>query len=370
MNRQVPGILAIFISIGLLLSMLIGCGPANVDGPAGPGKVMTVLGPIPIEELGMCRPHEHICWNFAGYIAYRSLVPLDDTDWLIENYMPLIKPKIEQMKEYGVESILDATTNDNCRFPEFLKAVSEETSVNIIMTTGFYTYDSMGASKYYQTLKMTGRTDEQDEHDIYRLFVAELTTGVQDTGIKAGVIKIATGESIKPSFDEAVCGAAVKASKEMGVPIITHNEGSSVAEQADMLLAAGAEPRTVQLGHLTKLRNVSEVLEIIEKGEFFLGFDQLGIYDNENQGNNIIELIKMGYADRICLGQDYIFVLAGEPENVGGFAKALRDSTWTPTYIYDTLIPKMKANGVTDDQIEQMLIRNPQNLFRNAQGAQ
>jgi phosphotriesterase-related protein len=36
---------------------------------------------------------------------------------------------------------------------------------------------------------------------------------------------------------------------------------------------------------------------------------------------------------------------------------------WYPTYIHTKLIPKMKAAGVTDEQIKMMLVDNPRRFF-------
>jgi len=42
---------------------------------------------------------------------------------------------------------------------------------------------------------------------------------------------------------------------------------------------------------------------------------------------------------------------------------------WRYTYIHDTVLPGLRVRGVTDDQIEQMLIRNPREFFGAAGAA-
>jgi phosphotriesterase-related protein len=75
----------------------------------------------------------------------------------------------------------------------------------------------------------------------------------------------------------------------------------------------------------------------------------------------MISLVKQGYADRIMLSHDSILVWLGRPMN-----PPAEWAVWYPTYIHKKLIPKMKAAGVTDEQVNTILVDNPRRLFEEA----
>ena len=67
--------------------------------------------------------------------------------------------------------------------------------------------------------------------------------GIGATGIKAGLIKCATGEgSIKP-YEEGLLRAASRAQKATGVPIITHTDHGSLGDkQLEIFFSEGVKP--------------------------------------------------------------------------------------------------------------------------------
>jgi phosphotriesterase-related protein len=70
-------------------------------------------------------------------------------------------------------------------------------------------------------------------------------------------------------------------------------------------------------------------------------------------------LCERGYANRIMLSHD-------KSSFMDWFTNAEVDPVlpdWRYTYIHDTVLPGLRERGVTDDQIEQMLMRNPREFF-------
>ena len=144
---------------------------------------------------------------------------------------------------------------------------------------------------------------------LYDTFMRDITVGIHDTGIRAGVIKVATSESHIFPYEEIALKAAAKAQKETGVPIITHTqEGTMGPEQASLLLGEGADPRKVVIGHMCGNSDISYQLAVLKQG-VSVNFDRWGldiIYPDDLRKATLIELVNRGFADRIVLSQDHI----------------------------------------------------------------
>jgi len=261
----------------------------------------------------------------------------------------------------GVTTVVDATPADvGGRDPVLLKSLSEKSGVNIIAVTGIYT-ETGGASGYYKWQStMGGRNLEED---FYELFLKEIAVGIGTSGVKAGLIKVATSDPVITDYEEKVIRAALRVSKERGVPIITHTDGATVGPaQQDLFLRLGANPRGIMIGHQNNGGDIAYCLSELQKAGFFIAFDRNSIPMMPLAAeDNMISLVKQGYADRIMLSHDSILVWLGRPMN-----PPAEWAVWYPTYIHKKLIPKMKAAGVTDEQVNTILVDNPRRLFEEA----
>jgi phosphotriesterase-related protein len=198
------------------------------------------------------------------------------------------------------------------------------------------------------------------------LFIKEITEGVGTTGIKAGVIKVASGPEMT-AYEQAVHKAAVIAQKATGVPIITHTQGpTGGVEQAEFLLSQGADPKKVMIGHVTNSKDINYQRSILQKG-VSIAFDRFGLaplygVPDDVSVQNIATLCKEGYANKIMLSHDTINFWLGRPIEVpDAIMKML--ANWRIDHVSKDIIPALKAQGVTDDQIKTMMVDNPKNLF-------
>jgi len=149
--------------------------------------IMTVNGPIPLDRLGMTLMHEHFTFAYPGWFADDSLAPYDQ-----KAAETACLKVLEDVKRLGVRTIVDATAADvGGRDPILLKRLSEKSGVNIIAATGLFP-ENVGAAGYYKWQStMRGRNLE---NDLCELFSTELTVGIRGSGVKAGLIKVATGD--------------------------------------------------------------------------------------------------------------------------------------------------------------------------------
>ena len=248
------GLLATIFSILLVLSLVaVACAPAATPAvkpePTPPGMINSVLGPLSPDKLGQTLIHEHFCFAYPGYQADASIAPYDR-----EAALQAGLKACEAAKAVGIQTIIDATTNDvGGRDPLLYRELSEKTGINIIFATGLYT-EKEGAPAYWETRTTFGKDLSQMMSE---LFIKEITEGVGTTGIKAGVIKVGSSPEMT-DYEKAVHKAAVIAQKATGVPIITHTDGpTGGVEQAEFLLSQGADPKKIMIGHVTNSKDIN-----------------------------------------------------------------------------------------------------------------
>ena len=175
------------------------------------GKMVnTVLGPISASDIGKTLMHEHFYFGYPGF----------NGNTLHEKYFSeLLELGVEvanRAKAHGVQTIVDATPSDCGRNPELLKAVSEKSGVHIVCSTGYY-YEGEGAPAYFKFKRGLGTAEEE----LYELFMSEITNGIGKTGVKPGVIKLASGKDAISEYEDMFFRIGAKVQKETGIPIIT-----------------------------------------------------------------------------------------------------------------------------------------------------
>lgn len=323
-----------------------------------PGMINSVLGPISPDKLGTTLMHEHFSFAYPGWYADESVAPYD--------FKAILKTNLGVIKtaqKYGIKTIVDATPNDTGgRNPELYKTLAKKTGINIICSTGLYT-DAEGAPAYFKSLRWGIDTSKM----ISEIFIKEITQGIGKSGAKAGVIKVGTSPKMT-THEQAVHKAAIIAQKATGVPIITHTEGpTGGVEQAEFLLKEGADPKKVQIGHVSNSKDIEYHKAILAKG-FYIAFDRIGldiITPFDINAKNVAELCKLGFANKIMLSHDTVNVWLGRltdpPEQV-----KLGFKNWHIDHISKDFLPAIKAQGVTDEQIKTMMVENPKNLFLGA----
>jgi len=316
---------------------------------------MTVTGPVLPDSLGMTLIHEHITFAYPGWYADDSVDPYDR-----EAAEKMCLKVLEDVKKLGVKTIVDATAADvGGRDPILLKSLSEKSGINIIVATGLFP-ESIGGGNYYKWQStMRGRNLEED---LYELFSTELTVGIRGSGVKAGIIKVATGDPAISDYETTVFKVAVRVAKEMGVSIITHTEGPTVGlAQQDLFCEFGADPSRVMIGHQNNSEDIDYALTQLAKPGFYLGFDRVNPLMSAVSEDNIVSLVAQGFGDRIMLSHDCIFMWLGRPGKLPP-----EYAEWYPDYIFRRLVPKMKAAGITETQISGILVDNPRRFLKGA----
>lgn len=318
-------------------------------------KVNTVLGEVSANELGVTLMHEHLIFAYLGWECDAMALPYDR-----ETAAAACVETLKEAKTCGLKTLVDATATDMGRDVELQKMVSDELGINVICATGFYT-EKFGKAGYFKF-----RSQAYDiTSELCETLVKEITHGIGNTGVKAGIIKVATGHGRISSYEEKVLKAAARAQKETGVPIITHTEAGTMGpEQADLLISEGADPKRVVIGHMCGNADLKYHLSVLEKG-VKIAFDRLGIdilFPDELRKACIIGLIGVGYADRILLSQDCWAYWLGRPYEFSDAAKPLL-ANWSYVHLFNNIIPALEEAGVSEDKINTLMVENPRRLF-------
>jgi len=319
--------------------------------------INTVLGPIAPDKLGPTLAHEHIVLGYCGWECDAFSLPYD-REKIVKICVEMLKP----VKQYGLKSIIDATPIDLGRDVEVMKEVSEKSGINIICSTGMYTEEQGEWAYYRQRYRLKTGDPTAEMRDTY---LKELTQGIGTTGVKAGVIKVATGHSKISELEMTSLKAAARAQKETGAPIITHTEGGTMGpEQMDALISEGANPAKIMCGHMCGSGLVEYQLAVIGKG-VNIAFDRFGIetiMPDAVRTATLIGLLGLGFADRILLSHDFIAYKMGReqilPENIRQLV-----ANWSYAHVFRNIIPALKRAGVTDNQINMMMVENPRRLL-------
>ena len=320
--------------------------------------VNTVRGSITTDELGKTLVHEHFIFGYPGYAGDVTLGGFDRDATLQE-----LAPLIARVKTHGVQTIVDATPNECGRDPEFLRELAERNDINIVCATGYY-YEGEGAPAYFKFRSALGDIVSE----IYDMFMTEITVGIGKTGIKAGVIKLASSKDIITDYERAFFVAGARAQRETGVPIITHTqEGTMGPDQAALLVAEGVDPTRIMIGHMDGNTNPEYHIATMAHG-VSIAFDRCGIQVlvgmpfDEVRIKVLTTLLEAGYANQMMLSQDTVMHWLGRPLVLPETVQQIM-ANWHPTNIFDNILPALRQNGITDEQIQTMQIANPRRLF-------
>ncbi|HEY2604274.1 MAG TPA: hypothetical protein VGI67_22135, partial [Thermoleophilaceae bacterium] len=153
-----------------------------------------------------------------------------------------------------------------------------------------------------------------------------------------------------------------KASIETGAPVMVHtNSAAKMGLPAlETLTGHGVDPGRIVIAH-TGDSNDLDYLRAIAAGGAWLGCDRFGI-DHFNplpdRIKTLIALVEEGYTDRIHLGHDaacFFDFMVGDP--------AFADEKPDYLLISNDVLPALLEGGVTQEQIDQMLVANPARFF-------
>jgi phosphotriesterase-related protein len=267
--------------------------------------------------------------------------------------------KLDALKAEGVDTIVDLTVIGLGRHIPSVQRVAELTSVNIVVATGLYTYDTLPA--YFANRgpgSLFGGPDRLAE-----FFVRDLAEGIGRTGVRAAMLKCASDHLGMTKGCERVFRAVAEAHLETGAPITTHSHSASRGglEQQRLLASLGVDLSRVVIGHAGDSADLAYLEELVAGGSY-LGMDRFGIdtiASFEQRVATVAAMCERGHAGRMVLGHDsYCFNDRFDADVV-----RRRHPDYHLLHISRDVVPELRKRGVTDGQIHQMLVDNPRRIF-------
>ena len=306
---------------------------------------MTVLGPVPGEDLGVTSMHEHLIAD----VTKRDLNPnkrFDDPDEMIG--------EVREFLSAGGRTIVELTCHGMGQDVAALRRISEESGVQIVAATGFYW------QLYYPDY-----VNEEDSDQLAARMIHDWTHGLDDTAIRPGIIgELGAAEdtdSLSPN-EEKVFRAGARASLATGLAISTHCwQGRLAMEMIRVLTEEGVQPDRIVIGHLAVGYGLLDrVLRIADTG-VYLGIDTIGYvvgeWEDANRASMVKALIERGYLSQITLSQDMMRRAFFKCCGGHGYSHLLK-----------TFVPMLQERGVTAHEVHTMLVGTPRRVLTGYAG--
>ena len=350
-------------------------------------RVETVLGPIEPDKLGVTMTHEHSLIDMTSWFrmpteASRKWIakakveigilgdlrrdPSTCRDNMILDDLDLMTKEISAYKDAGGSTLVICSVDGLGRDPIGLRTLSIRTGVNILVPTGFYVQNSH-----------PDHVKNMNSEQLSDLMVKELTEGIDNTGIKAGLMgEVGCGEPVPWHPEEKkVVEAVAKTQSIVGCALTIHpalidsktKKPVKTAEvYVDTLEQGNANLEKFYLSHAQFTHSDPEYhMRLMDRG-VTLNWDTFGFFDvkyyyydpsfmhptDNEMVKAIAKLCENGYDKNIMLSHDicYKHLL----KTYGGYGY---------THIIENIVPELRRHNVEEKQIRNMLIENPKNIL-------
>jgi phosphotriesterase-related protein len=315
--------------------------------------VPTVLGPVPVDRLGTTLMHEHV---FVLTLDSQANWP---GEWDEEARVAEAIAKLRELRAAGVTTIVDPTVDGLGRNVARIARINAEVpDLNIIVATGVYTYTDV---PHYFTFRGPVVSPDLPE-PMVDLFVRDIEHGIQGTGVRAGLLKCAIDTPGLTAGVERVMRAVAAAHRATGVPVMVHTHPGTRTglDVARVLGEEGVSPADVQLAHCGDSTDADHLAELADLG-FLLGMDRFGVDTTspfEDRVDVVAQLCGRGYAGSMVLSQDAsCYIDWVQPELMPLLPN------WNYLHVLRDVVPALRARGVTDSDLDTMLVANPRRWF-------
>jgi len=266
---------------------------------------------------------------------------------------------MNELYSRGVHSVVDLTVVGLGRYIPRIERVAAQTKLNIVVATGIYTYNDV---PFYFHFRGPGTSFDGPEVMV-DMFVKDIREGIAGTNAKAGILKCCTDQPGLTPGVERVLRAVAQAHRKTGVPISTHTHAHTKRglEQQRVFREEGVDLSRVIIGHSGDTTDIDYLEELIANGSY-IGMDRFGIdviLSFEDRVKTVARMCERGHAGKMVLSHDAACFNDWLPER--DLPAAL--PRWHFLHIHNDVIPALKQQGVTDQQIETMLVHNPRRIF-------
>lgn len=316
--------------------------------------VQTVRGSISVDELGFCLMHEHVLASAAG-------IPENYPQMYQKDWLQSLVGDLKSLKENGVSTIVDASPFDLGRDPKRLKLAAEQADINIICCSGFF-------------FELNACLGNWTEEQIAQMQIDDLTKGIGDTGIRAGLIKAIMDQEGATPGRRFLHHAAGMASIETGIPVFLHSNPlyETGRDQIRLLREVGVDPAMIKLDHILETTNMDYIKWCYDQG-VWLGCERIPrvVIPGDPYGVQVETRIKTakamidaGMADRMIFSHDFSGITPVfdtlNPKDRAEFDTQI-PGRWL--YLKNSFFPRLVEMGVDASVLHQTNVENPRRFF-------
>ncbi|MDQ3653766.1 MAG: hypothetical protein M3457_01630 [Chloroflexota bacterium] len=247
--------------------------------------IMTVLGAIHPDELGVCQHHEHI-------LSDPVALTRDDPGFRLDR-IDLASEELESFFTSGGRAMVDASTPDYGRDLNGLRTIAQRVPIHIIAVAGRH--------QHLHSSRMTNALDRDK-------LAKEIQSDI-DGKVRPGLITFGTSLDEITPVEEVAARAAATVAVATGYPVSTHAEAGTMAhEQLDLMESEGLEPGRVIVGHLDRRLDMPALpylLSVARRGAW-ISFDQVGKArhgPDALKAETLVALAEAGYGDQLLVSQ-------------------------------------------------------------------
>ena len=312
------------------------------------GKIMTVMGPIVPEQLGVTLAHEHGVVDFLGAEKAKGL--RHDASEAFNT----ILPHLQKLKAYGCRSLVECTPNYIGRDARLLKRLSEATGLNILTNTGYY---GAAGNKFLPEHAFT-----ESPEQLSARWLQEWRNGIDGTKVRPGFLKLGVEKGKLPETHVKLIRAAARVHLESGLSIAVHTgDGEAALDEVRVLKEEGVAARALIWVHAQN--DSGRHIEMAKRGAWV----SLDGYSASEKNRERYKKFLMTLRDEKLLGQvllshDHFWSVEGEGGqgslklHSGGAANAYES-------IFTHLLPDLRHAGFREDEIQQLMVKNPAEAF-------
>lgn len=342
-------------------------------------KIMTVTGPVDVEELGIILPHEHVVMAFDWPGLWPDVSHRPDLVWekvsienlgeLRRNYCAIrdnavldnvneMSNEVELYKKAGGGTIMEMSSYGLYGDPVKLREISERTGVYIIAGTALYLDQTFSEE-----------TRNMSVEDMVRLMMRDLTEGFPGTDIKAGMIgEVGISTPMTPA-EERSLRAAARVQRITGLPMNIHigYNAETYRKMFRIFREEGTDLKKVAFAHCDG--NSLEVdRELAEMGIYFEAdcfgnefYVDNGAYDSDSPWyfssdgerlDSIADIFKNGLEHKLLLSQDVCSKM--QTVRYGGYGYA---------HILENIVPMLEYRGISRDRVLKVMRENTARLI-------
>jgi len=322
--------------------------------------------------MGITLPHEHIfvdmrsTWSrpnredkldlvearvsleLMGYLMHDMAVCKDN---LVLDDPEVAAEELKMFQSFGGKTTVDVTTRGLSPNPTGLRDLSKRLGLNIVAGTGYYTARTHPPDVAQKTV---GQLAE--------VMIKDAESGFAGTDVKAGIIgELGISHPIAENERKVLRAAAhAQRSTELAISVHLPWKGKHAHTVIHTLESEGVDPGKIIIDHMDDMEDMSfEYHRSVAEHGVYLEFDCFGQEDYVEVENFVHprdidriaalkRLVDIGYIDKILLSQDVCLKTYTRRYGGRGYDHILR-----------TIVPMIKRIGLTDTEINHMMIQNP-----------